>query len=235
MSVPKVDESRQRNLYEAGRLVSFSDGVAAIAMTLLILPLSDVTLPPESQWPHRNVFAALWNGYHDLILSFLLSFFVIAIFWLFHHQLFDKIEYVDGTLIKINFLWLFAVVVLPFPTNLLSDNRNNTTVAFYIGTMCFIAASATAMSFWLAKHPDLAKSEERASITSPPSAAWTSTVYLALVFIVAFFAGGLATWLLFGLFFVARFSDRFDDMRATEQKSGEPPTSDPPSETPTSS
>ncbi|WP_433435144.1 TMEM175 family protein [Nonomuraea sp. CA-141351] len=103
------DEEDRRHVRD--RLVFFSDAVIAIAMTLLAL---------ELPVPHGRTDAEVWHSFVELLpdeyLSFVISFGVIAAFWVAHHQYFRKIHVVDATLRRYNLTWLFLIVVVPFAT-----------------------------------------------------------------------------------------------------------------------
>jgi len=101
---------------ETGRIEAFSDGVFAIAITLLIL---EIQVPP--QIPHgglRNALVNLWPSY----LAFLASFMTIGVMWLNHHRLFTLINKKDDGLIAFNLLLLLGITWLPFPTALLAEH-----------------------------------------------------------------------------------------------------------------
>src|SRR3954447_20216694 len=98
---------------ETARVEAFSDGVFAIAITLLVL---DLRLPPgEGEGSEREFFEALvrlWPQY----VAFLISFAFIGIMWMNHHRLFTYITKSDTTLMILNLLLLLGVTVVPFPT-----------------------------------------------------------------------------------------------------------------------
>lgn len=101
---------------ETARIEAFSDGVFAIAITLLIL---EIQVPPQT--PHgglRNALVNLWPSY----LAFLASFMTIGVMWLNHHRLFTLINKKDDGLIAFNLLLLLGVTWLPFPTALLAEH-----------------------------------------------------------------------------------------------------------------
>jgi len=101
---------------ETGRIEAFSDGVFAIAITLLIL---EIQVPPQT--PHgslRTALVNLWPSY----LAFLASFMTIGVMWLNHHRLFTLINKKDDGLIAFNLLLLLGVTWLPFPTALLAEH-----------------------------------------------------------------------------------------------------------------
>jgi uncharacterized membrane protein len=101
---------------ETARIEAFSDGVFAIAITLLIL---EIQVPPQT--PHgglRSALVNLWPSY----LAFLASFMTIGVMWLNHHRLFTLINKKDDGLIAFNLLLLLGVTWLPFPTALLAEH-----------------------------------------------------------------------------------------------------------------
>lgn len=101
---------------ETARIEAFSDGVFAIAITLLIL---EIQVPPQT--PHGGLAAALthlWPSY----LAFLATFMTIGIMWLNHHRLFTLINKNDDGLIAFNLLLLLGITWLPFPTALLAEH-----------------------------------------------------------------------------------------------------------------
>lgn len=100
------------------RLNALSDGVFAVAITLLVLNL--VGLPQisgtvtESQLAHG--IAQTWPHF----FAYTLSFVIIAKFWISHHSLFSAIRRVDKMLIWLNVFYLLFIVFMPYPTNLIA-------------------------------------------------------------------------------------------------------------------
>lgn len=101
-----------------GRLESFSDGVFAIAITLLAL---------ELKVPHLST-NELGSSIKEIILlipnvaTFVLSFITIAIFWVNHHQLTRSIDTVSRRIIWSNVLFLMFVTLIPFATSVVTEN-----------------------------------------------------------------------------------------------------------------
>jgi TMEM175 potassium channel family protein len=93
-----------------GRLEAFSDGVFAIAITLLILEI-------RVSGPLGNQLLHIWPSY----LAYVTSFLTIGIIWLNHHLIFVKVRAVDRTLLLINTLFLMVVAFIPFPTFLVAE------------------------------------------------------------------------------------------------------------------
>jgi TMEM175 potassium channel family protein len=99
---------------EKGRVEAFSDGVFAIAITLLVLVFL------EQHFEEGNLgseLTALWPSY----LAYVLTFFTIGITWVNHNAIFRHLAAVDRTLLYLNIALLVPNVFLPFPTQLLAE------------------------------------------------------------------------------------------------------------------
>ena len=122
---------------EAGRdrdrIVNLSDGVFAIAITLLVLDIRAPDIPQNmvsSQLP--GALLSLWPKY----LSYVLSFVGISAFWLIHHSIFRPIRSYDRILLYLNLLFLMVVAFLPFPPSLLGEyGDRQLPVAIYVATL----------------------------------------------------------------------------------------------------
>ncbi len=101
-----------------GRLEAFSDGVFAIAITLLIL---DVTVPAGSGAHLAHALVQQWPSY----LAYVTSFMTIAVIWVNHHAMFAKVAYVDRSLVFANLVFLLVVAFIPFPTRVLAEYIRN--------------------------------------------------------------------------------------------------------------
>lgn len=95
------------------RVTLFSDGVFAVLITILVLELK----PPDA-----DTFAAL-GPLWPTVLSYLVSYFFIAIVWINHHHLFGFADTVTPRLVWSNFLHLFAVSMIPFTTQWIAESR----------------------------------------------------------------------------------------------------------------
>jgi uncharacterized membrane protein len=101
---------------ETARIEAFSDGVFAVAITLLIF---QIHVPPhEPPGGLRAALVNLWPSY----LAFLATFMTIGVMWLNHHRVFSMIAKRDDALIALNLLLLLVVTWLPFPTALLAEH-----------------------------------------------------------------------------------------------------------------
>ena len=129
------------------RLVAFSDGVFAIAMTLLVLNLRVPNLvgPEQSE--------RLWAAFRDQIpelLSYVLSFWVIGRYWMVHHRMFRVVRQADTRLLLLNLCLLGCIAVIPYPTEMLGRYGDTTTaVALYSATLTLTGFSFAALSWHL--------------------------------------------------------------------------------------
>jgi uncharacterized membrane protein len=123
---------------DTARIEAFSDGVFAIAMTLLVL---DIKVPHDIVPPSTllQALARQWPVY----LAFLTSFATILIMWINHHRLFTHISRCDDRLLFFNGLLLLGIVLVPFPTSLVAEYLGlpgqATAALIYNGTFIAIA------------------------------------------------------------------------------------------------
>ncbi|MBW0106244.1 TMEM175 family protein [Pseudonocardia sp. KRD291] len=118
------------------RLMLFSDGVFAIAITLLVLPLTDAEIPED------GVGAALVELWPQ-IFTFALSFAVIGRYWMVHHQMFGRIVRTDTRLLTLNLFYLFGIAFLPFPTSVLGEHGDEAAVVvLYAGNLIVVGLAS---------------------------------------------------------------------------------------------
>jgi len=104
---------------ETGRLEAFSDGVFAIAMTLLALELKVPHFDAGGNMADRLISGLTnqWPSY----FAFVTSFFTVLIMWVHHHAIFRLVKGVDATLLFTNGFLLMLVTVVPFPTAVVAE------------------------------------------------------------------------------------------------------------------
>ena len=119
-----------------GRLEAFSDGVFAIAITLLVLELSVDTATHDL----GKELIHIWPSY----LAYVTSFLTIGVIWVNHHMLFNYVDHVDRGLLFLNTLLLLVVAFTPFPTRLIAEflreDENERTAALAYGITFVIMA-----------------------------------------------------------------------------------------------
>ncbi len=127
-----------------GRLEAFSDGVFAIAITLLVLEL---TVPAGSESDLLGAFLDQWRSY----LAYLVSFLTIGAVWLAHSVITEFIGRADAVLLRLNLLLLMVVSFLPFPTRLLAEytsDHDAARVAATIYGVTVLSASVLVSILW---------------------------------------------------------------------------------------
>jgi uncharacterized membrane protein len=124
--------------HNKARLEQFSDGVFAIAITLLALELKVSELSTFSLHSSLNEILVLLPN----ILTFALSFFAIAIFWVNHHQLTQEVGPIRRRLLWTNVLLLFFITLIPFGTDAVSTNPLHP-LAIMTYAFLFFAASVS--------------------------------------------------------------------------------------------
>lgn len=126
------EELRVREIEGVKRVAAISDGVFAIAMTLLVL---DLHLPDtDSIRSSADLRSALtlWSDYGAYALSFL----VIALYWENHWRAFKRLLRIDRAALWLNMLLLLGIGFVPFPTSVLSDyGEYGSATAFYAATL----------------------------------------------------------------------------------------------------
>src|SRR5262245_50935568 len=101
---------------ETARVEAFSDGVFAIAITLLIL---EIKIPHQQEHGHlADALVKQWPSY----LAFFLSFVYIGVMWINHHRMFTHFKRANDVLLVLNLLLLLGVSVVPFPTAVLAEH-----------------------------------------------------------------------------------------------------------------
>jgi uncharacterized membrane protein len=152
-----AESDRSGGRWETGRTEAFSDGVFAIAITLLVL---DIRVPPSG---FDNLWRAIvheWPAY----LAYATSFLTIGGLWLAHHGVFRRLSYANNRVMRINLLLLMAVSFLPYPTRLMaeamrSSSAERAAVIFYGLTLLLVTSLFSAMWGIVARDRELLKPE----------------------------------------------------------------------------
>jgi uncharacterized membrane protein len=133
---------REGNEIEFSRIVAFSDGVFAIAITLLVLSLN----VPE-HLHGESLGSALWDQRQDLF-AYAISFAVIGRFWVIHHRFFADVVGFDGRLLALNILYLAWIVLIPFSSEVLGDHGGEAdAVVLYAVNLAVVAVLGWLMAF----------------------------------------------------------------------------------------
>ena len=179
---------------EFSRVLAFSDGLFAIAMTLLVV---GITVP------------VVGNGVGDLadelndksaeFVSFFISFAVIGRYWLAHHSLFSLLKAFDRSFVGLNLVYLAFIAFLPFPTGLLGENFDNPLAVAVYAVSVAVVSGLEVVLLRHARRAGLLAAEMSDDIYRWGAAMSTLPVVLFLISIpVAFIDSGwaVAVWFL---------------------------------------
>ena len=132
--------------YGLGRLLTLSDGVFAIALTVLVLSLHVDVSTPASQ-----VGAAIRQAWSE-VYAYALSVVVIGAFWMGHHRLYARVTRTDAVILWMNVVYLGLVALIPYPTDLLGRyGGESDAVALYGGVVGLGALAGVATTLYAAK------------------------------------------------------------------------------------
>jgi uncharacterized membrane protein len=177
--------------YGLGRLLALSDGVFAIAMTLLVLsiPVPDLGNHP----PEWRVAAAVGDLVPNLT-AFAVSFAIVGNYWTVHHRIFRRGERVDGRLLWLNLIVLLFVCLVPFSTDFLIRNGETATaIEVYYGNLAVIGVAFTLLSIH-GHRRRLVPYATREQAVASNIRGLTPTVAFLGAMALGLFAPRLATW-----------------------------------------
>jgi uncharacterized membrane protein len=195
LNVSKAATTRRRdgNEIEFSRIVAFSDGVFAIAITLLVLGLG---VPRHLHG--ESLGEALWDQ-RESFFAFALSFAVIGRFWVVHHRFFSDVVGFDGRLLGLNLFYLAWIVLIPFSSSVLGDHGGQTaSVVLYAANLSGVTLVGLLMSTY-ARRAGLVQTEPTVAKAVQRRAAFTALVFLASI-PVAFLDANLAPYMWLALF-----------------------------------
>jgi uncharacterized membrane protein len=177
--------------WDKSRVEIFSDGVFAIAITLLVL---DITVAPGDFDHLRRALLNEWPAY----LAYVTSFLTVGSVWIAHHTLFSRLRFIDPILLRLNLLLLMTAAFLPFPTSVLAQalhhggTAERTAVVFYGAAALVIEALLRAAQRYASSKDELqidpttAKpAPERVHLTGWPR--WATTALYAATILFGVF------------------------------------------------
>ncbi len=139
-----------RNTVEFARTVSFTDGLFAIAMTLLVVSLA---VPTLSDSESVGELADKLSDDSSTFISFAISFAVIGRYWLAHHTYFSALARLDRRLIGLNLVYLAFIAFMPFPTALLGAYFSNPlAVTIYAVNVAIVSGMEVVLFGYAYKH-----------------------------------------------------------------------------------
>lgn len=146
----------EQTTFAPERLKAFVDAVVAIAMTLLILPLLESVSDVAKGDVGTGAFLSEHSGQ---LVSFGLSFVLIAVFWIEHHRQYAQVKRITSALLWINVAWMLTIVWLPVPTAMLGQMPTDSLQpVLYIGTLIMTQVTTMITRVYLLRHPEITDS-----------------------------------------------------------------------------
>lgn len=186
MTTMSVDEN-PAPLLDKGRIEAFSDGVFAIAITILVL---EIKVPADLRHLSKDLEHE-WPAY----LAYVTSFLTIGGVWIAHHRLFSQLRYIDANMLALNLLLLMVTAFLPFPTGILAEalrapeHTAQIAVVLYGATVLGIELILQTLTRYAVAHPRLAAGPAGHTGTLPGPAWVSPTLVLYFVAIVVGIVG----------------------------------------------
>lgn len=196
----------------ADRLVTLTDGVFAIAMTILVLELAVPTADRVLDDEHLGeMLLEMWPDF----LIYGLSFLVLGMFWLQHHAIFDSVVHYDFTLQWLNIAFLMFAALIPFSTALFGEHGATGVTSLAYGlNMLALALCALGMWVYAAAGRRLVREDLHASLIRGAALMGVAYSAVLLIPIGLSFINPAVSFILYGLvmlgFFLATVSGRWE-------------------------
>lgn len=188
----------------ADRLVTLTDGVFAIAMTVLVLELG---VPVAERALSNGELGEMLLGMWPEFLIYGLSFLVLGMFWLMHHAIFDSVIHYDFTLQWLNIAFLMLAALIPFSTALFGEHGATHVTALVYGlNMLAISLCGWAMWAYAATGHRLVRPDLDPALIRGPSLMGRVYAVALLLPIGLSFVSPRVSFILYGLFVLGFFS-----------------------------
>ena len=184
------------------RLLGLTDGVFAIAMTVLALELVGTV---EGDRPLRELWPSLWPR----LVSYVMSFLILGLFWIAHHAALSAIRATDRGHVALNLLFLMLVAAIPFPAALVGTHPDDPWAFAIYGATLAATAVSLEVSWWYASR---SARDERSAVTVLPNGrslghALSRRLAIALAsYAAAVLLAFVQPWLGFLAFFVSHLT-----------------------------
>lgn len=195
------------------RFKAVSDGIISVAITLLVLGIAIPNLSVESS--NRQLLSAL-SGLSVDFVAYAVSFFLVYKLWRMHSFMFQQIEVIDETLLKLNGLFLFFISFLPFATRMMNAFHASTAIIFFDCCMIFPQVTLNVMNRYLFSkqyHDEILADHYKMRKHKHFYIRSISVIIIAILSIVcAFFSVSWARWIWMGMFILPVF-EKFEKKR----------------------
>ena len=214
MPADPVSAGPRGDLPGVDRLLAVSDGVVAIAITLLVLhlnvPSPAVLTDPDSA---AELAAQLGKG-ADQLVSYVISFYVIALFWLVHHRVFRRITGQQEGLAWWNFAFLFTITIMPFTSDLLGKFSANPLAIDIFAANLLLATVATELTVIYGRRKDLVTPETAQQTRAARYRVAASVFVIAMSIVLAWVNPSAAKYCWLLLVVAPRLADRWSGRQA---------------------
>ncbi|WP_458188901.1 TMEM175 family protein [Haladaptatus sp. NG-WS-4] len=185
----------RRESEDTDRLLALSDGVIAIAITLLVLEITVPTVPAGSS---GSVLAERIVEQWSEFFGYVLSFLVVGLYWVLHRRVFIHIKHHDKGVLWLNLLFLLMVAFVPYGTNVFSSYPNRFGIVFYAGVLALTGFSLTLLWGYASRRDLLEEGLTSRTILLQGARFLASPLVFLLSMVVAVFDPRLAilTWFL---------------------------------------
>lgn len=195
------------------RLVNFTDAVVAIAITVLVLPLTEIVRPADGQ--------TVWGliaEHAGQVSAFFFTFFVVALMWGVHNRVVNLMVGYDAVIFWLNIAWIAAIAFLPWPAGLYGSATGIAAsdpiewVAgeglggiglLYWGTLAVVSILGSAMGHHARRHPELLEPETASAMAEADGLGlyrgYLFGAYFLLTGVVSMFAPVIASWMPLGI------------------------------------
>jgi uncharacterized membrane protein len=139
----REDESALSRLLDVGRLEALTDGVFAIAITLLAIEIGVPHIESDRSGDLLEALVDQWPSY----LAYAVTFFLIGAYWINHHRMFKLLAGVNHTFLVFNILFLMAIAIIPFPNAVLAEYLQSPELRGVAAALYGLAMVALAVTF----------------------------------------------------------------------------------------
>jgi uncharacterized membrane protein len=185
-----------KNIFSKNRVETFSDGIFAIIITLLIL---EIKVPHIEDYNSSAELVQALSGLIPKFASWIISFFTIAVIWVNHHKLFKQFKQLDSGIFWWNAVLLLWTSFIPFPTAVMGDYPGNfVSIVLYGAVMALMALSFTCLRWYvLGKKETL---EETVDVQAFRTGTWFSLLFGPVMYLTGIVLGLIHPYLAFAIY-----------------------------------
>lgn len=206
-AMPRSTNARRITGSSLSRIISLSDGIVAVALTVLVLPLVDIPAPGGG----ASQFAVITEN-SEQIAAYVLTFLIVFVLWFGHHRVFENFRAIDERILWLNALWLVTIAFIPWPSRMLdvgTEGQEAEAVWLYCLTLFLNTFVLHCIYAHGRRHPDLLEDPALARARFSISAAFATLFgILTIVSFFAPFAAMTLLWLAIPLQFLMRHRRR---------------------------